>query len=170
MATRAIRPIRVEGNIAYVPLTKGYVAVIDAADVPLVGQWNWTAKVSETNVYAKRNDCSAKQHRVLYLHRAITGAPPDMEVDHIDGDGLNNRRGNLRIATRTQNSINVKRRASNSSGYKGACWDKNRSCWVAHIRVAGVQKHLGRFPTAQEAHAAYAAASAKLHGEFGRTA
>ncbi len=170
MAKPSLRPIRIEGNVAYLTLTKGYVAMIDAADVPLVGMWNWTAKVTETNVYAKRNDCSVKPSRSIYLHRAILSAPAEMEVDHRDGDGLNNCRSNLRMATRTQNSCNVKRRASNSSGYKGACWDKRRSAWVAHIRVNGVQTHLGRFDTAEAAHQAYVDASARMHGEFGRTA
>ncbi len=170
MAKPSLRPIRIQGNVAYLTLTKGYEAIIDAADVPLVGMWNWTAKVSNTNVYAKRNDTSQKPHRALYLHRAIMGAPHDMEVDHRDGDGLNNSRKNLRVATHAQNSCNVKLRSSNSSGFKGACWCKRRGMWVAHIRIKGVQTHLGYFDTAEQAHAAYSEASARLHGEFGRTA
>jgi hypothetical protein len=170
MAKHKIRPIRIEGNVAYVTLTKGYVAVIDAADVHLVDKWNWTVKVTETNVYAKRNNCASRPHRVAYMHRCIMGEPEGLEVDHIDGDGLNNQRHNLRAATRTQNSTNVKLRASNTSGYKGACWDKKRERWVAHIRVNGVQTYLGYFASAEAAHRAYAAASAKPHGEFGRVA
>ena len=113
--TRTIREIRIEGNIAYVPLTKGYEAVIDAEDVHLVAGRAWHAKVTKTkagevrSVYASamtlRVDGKAKN---IWLHRVILGLTDGLLfADHIDGDGLNNRRSNLRVATPSENRKNT---------------------------------------------------------------
>lgn len=93
--SKAIRPVRIEGDVAYVPLTKSYTAVIDAADADLVGQWNWIAQVRPHAVYAFRTterDANGKQHTV-FLHRLLMGFPAS-RVDHADCDALNNRRKN----------------------------------------------------------------------------
>ncbi len=175
MASRQIRPIRVEGNVAYVPLTKGYEAIIDAADVPLVEGKNWHAYValrsdgSIRSVYGSRNPSRAfGTRRPIWLHRVIVAAAPDIEVDHIDGNGLNNRRNNLRCATQAQNTMNCRKRADNSSGVKGVHFHKGIQKWVARIQVGGARHNLGAFSDAQSAAAAYAAASVKMHGKFGR--
>ena len=81
---KAIRQIRVDGNIAYVPLTHGYEAIIDAADVPLVEGLNWLAHLAGRTVYAR---CASGSPKV-YLHRFIMRPADDMCVDHISGDGL----------------------------------------------------------------------------------
>jgi hypothetical protein len=163
------RPIRIEGDHAYVPLTQGLEAVIDAEDVPLVEGRNWfTWKNSRGRVYAQRQsrlDGPGKQRqRVLPMHRVIVDAPDDMFVDHIDGDGLNNRRSNLRIVTNAQNMQNRGKPSNNTSGYKGV--SKNRTRWEAVIRAHGRVKYLGSFGSALEAHQAYLAEAAVLHGEY----
>lgn len=164
MAKKAIRPIRVEGNIAYVPLTRGYEAVIDADDAPLIGQWNWQAKVCRNKaknvmgVYATRWD-SRGMHQML-LKASI--------VDHVDGNGLNNQRINLRSATRSENARNSRRHRDNTSGFKGVSWNKAKQKWRAYITLNGKEKHLGLFSTAEAARDAYAAANALMHGEFGK--
>jgi hypothetical protein len=167
--TRNIKPIRVEGNIAYVPLTKGYEAVIDAADVPLVGAHNWKAKVEPNTVYAVRNDRSGPKEREVRMHRVIMGEPNGLEVDHRDSNGLNNKRENLREATSQQNGHNTRISKSNTSGFKGVSWNKNCGKWRSYISINGQQNHLGFYDTAEQAHEAYCDASAKYHGEFGRT-
>ena len=163
-----MRPIRIEGDVAYVPLTQGYEAVIDADDVALVIGNSWRAMVKPHSVYAYRVEFPKR--RTVLLHRTILNAPSNMQVDHIDGDALNNRRSNLRLATALQNGANKKKPAHNTSGFKGVSWHKRDLYWAANIRVGGKLRHLGRFETAEAAHAAYCKASEEFHGEFGRTA
>lgn len=169
MAKKAIRPIRIEGNIAYVTLTKGYVAILDANDVPLVSGWNWSALVKKTTVYAVRK-LGSRGEAAVYMHRAILPVAAGQLVDHIDGNGLNNRRENLRSASHVQNCRNQRRCTRNTSGFKGVTWCARRRKWRAQIAADGKRHDLGFFPSPEEAHAAYAEASARLHGCFGRTA
>ena len=171
--TRNIRPIRVKGQLAYVPLTKGYEAVIDASDVHLVEGFNWCAVVRRYTVYAVRGERSAERagasRRNISLHRVIVGGPDGLQVDHCDGNGLNNRRCNLRVATAAQNQQNARKRSDNTTGLKGVDWHKRDRKWRARIVANGKRKHLGLYHTAEEAYAAYCAASEKYHKEFGRT-
>ena len=165
-----IRPLRVEGEVAFVPLSQGYEAVIDAADVPLVEGRNWSADVHRRPdgtirlVYA----VARINYKKVSMHRLLCGLRKGAVVDHRDGDGLNNRRSsNLRPASHQQNIHNSQTPANNTSGAKGVTWYANR--WVAQIQIGSKRIHLGRFRTVEEAHRAYADASARLHGEFGRT-
>ena len=103
------------------------------------------------------------------MHRIIAKAQDGMEVDHIDHDGLNNTRGNLRVCTRRQNLRNGVLRKVNSSGYKGVHKRKDRNKWQAQIRSDSGNKHLGYFDTPEEAYAAYCGASERLHKEYGCT-
>ena len=102
-----IRPIRIEGQVAYVPLTKGYEAVIDATDAPLVEGWNWRAMVKKHTVYAVRGEWLGQgEWRTISIHRVILNPPDGLLVDHRDGNGLLNQRFNLRGATPSQNGCN----------------------------------------------------------------
>jgi hypothetical protein len=174
MASKQIRPIRVEGNVAYVPLTQGYEAIIDAADVPLVEGLNWFAQTdkrrdgSVRNVYAARTDKVNGRNIASFLHRVVISAQIGVEVDHRDNNGLNNQRANLRIATREQNARNQRRQESDTA--RGTTYVKRRRKWQAQIKVGGRSIYLGMFGSEAAAHAAYIKASAELHGEFGRTA
>ena len=162
----SVRPIRIEGNIAHVTLTKGYVAVIDAEDVPLVDGLNWTTRVSPWGVYAYRKATGGRRN--VHLHRVLMGDPDGLQVDHIDGDSLNNRRSNLRVATASQNSQNTKRRKDNGSGFKGVSFDKARGLWNARIWSKCELKRLGYYRCRTAAAVAYVKASRELHGEFAR--
>jgi hypothetical protein len=166
--TRFIRQIRVKGQLAYVPLTKGYTAIIDAADAHIVDKYNWTASEQPRSVYAYRQDCSGPKRITIPMHRLIMGKPCEFQIDHIDGDGLNNRRCNLRLATKAQNAHNSRVRSDNKSGYKGVSWNKKAGKWVAQIQINTKTKYLGLFTTPEDAYAAYCKASAKFHGDFGR--
>lgn len=175
MAPKQIRPIRVECNIAYVTLTKGYEAVIDASDVPLIGKWDWSAIISRRPdgslraVYARRGVRLNGGNNAVYMHRVIGGPMGLDETDHKDGDGLNNRRSNLRNVTRTQNSYNGRTRVDNTSGFKGVGWDESNQRWRARIKTGGKEHTLGYFICRAAAAVAYARASSELHGEYGRT-
>ena len=171
-----MREIRIEGEVAYVALTLGYEAVIDAADVHLVEGFTWCALVSRRidrtirSVYAQSwapKTATAPRQR-LYLHRVIADPPAGMDTDHIDGNGLNNRRENLRAASKSHNGRNRGASIRCKSGVKGVDFHKASQKWRAQIRFPGGRHCLGFFPTKDEAAAAYATASAELHGEFGR--
>jgi hypothetical protein len=165
---KPIRPIRIEGDVAYVTLTKGYVAIIDAADVSLVDGWNWYAQPSGHTAYAMRTFQYDGRSRGIIMHREIMDSPPHMQVDHINGNGLDNRRENLRLATVAQNQHNQGLSIKNTSGFKGVSWHKATGGWQAKIKFEGKRIWLGSYDTPEEAAAAYAAASEKFHGEFGR--
>jgi hypothetical protein len=100
----------------------------------------------------------------------MTGEWPAVYVDHINCVRDDNRWSNLRPASETQNMGNARKRADNTSGLKGVCWDAERGKWKAQIGVGGRSKGIGRFDTLEEAHAAYIAAAEKRFGEFARAA
>ena len=171
ISDRTLRHIRVYGAIAFVPLTKGHEALIDARNVSLVEGFNWSAKVdlrqdgSVRNVYAHRQSKTG----VVHMHRIIAGAHAGQFVDHMDGDGLNNLSANLRICSHAQNLRNQSISADNTSGYKGVWFHKKSSKWAAAIQIDGTRKHLGIFENIEDAARAYASASEAFHGEYGRT-
>jgi hypothetical protein len=107
-----------------------------------------------------------KSKKRMLLPRYIMNAPDDMEVDHIDGNRLNNQRSNLRLATSSQNKINRGPRSDNKSGYKGVSWHKQRNKWTARIMVNGFYKHLGLFDEIENAVEAYNQAATKYYGSF----
>lgn len=157
------------GPFAFIPLTQGLVATIDAADLPSAEGHLWYAQRINGVTYAARNQNRAGGRRgtLIYLHRVITG---DLwpEVDHRDGDGLHNCRSNLRGASRQQNTHNRPKPQSNRSGFKGVCWDKAVKRWKAYLRLDGKQTHHGYFDTPEEAAEARRVAAKSLHGEFYR--
>jgi len=107
-------------------------------------------------------------HRLAFLY--MTGAMPEDEVDHINRDPSDNRWENLRPATRAENCHNIGVPSHNTSGLKGASFDKARNLWQAGIKVNGRRIALGRYETAEEAHAAYVKAAEKYFGEFAAAA
>jgi hypothetical protein len=165
------RQISVFGDIAEIPLTKGHVAIIDVHDIHLVIARNWHAHVQNHTVYAKRGANKGGKYVGVYLHSALLGPAPDgMRIDHRDGNGLNNRRSNLRYATDSQNSSNRRFAQKSTSGVKGVTWHKASAAWQSQIKVRGKGIYLGLFRCRTAAHLAYAKASQALHGQFGRLA
>jgi HNH endonuclease/AP2 domain len=106
----------------------------------------------------------ALAHRVVWA--MCYGDPALSQIDHIDGDRANNRIGNLRLATASENSHNSRMRKHNKHEAKGVCYDKNRHKWSAYITHEYKNIFLGRFITIEEAHLAYCAAADRLHGDF----
>lgn len=107
-----------------------------------------------------------KAHRLAWL--LMMGEWPPGVVDHVNGDGMDNRWCNLRLATRSQNQANSKRPKSNRSGIKGVWWDRRRNRWIASISVKNRNTRIGAFHTAEEAAAAYQAEATRLFGDFAR--
>jgi hypothetical protein len=166
------RPVRIEGDVAYILLTRGHEAVIDAVDLPLVNQFRWAAKEdrfpdgSIQTIYVHRTIRTAGRQSTEWMHRVLTDAPRGLVVDHIDGNGLNNRRSNLRVVTHAQNCLNRRISRNNTAGLKGVT--QRGESWLAQISLLGRRIHLGKFDSAAAAHEAYARAAADLHGEFAR--
>lgn len=163
------KPITTSGDVAYVPLTKGFVAVIDASDVPLVAGSNWWALQKANGVvYAVRQMRILGKKQNVLMHRVIAGTPNGLLTDHIDGDGLNNRRSNLRHATNEQNQRNRGANRGTRSGLKGVQFHKRDRLWLARITVNKKVYSLGYFKEPEQAHNAYCEAVNQMHGEFGR--
>ena len=139
-------------------------AKVDKADLLLVSGFEW--RLLKTGYV-----CAQRGRMYLYLHRLIAGAGEDEVIDHINRDPLDNRRNNLRIATRSQNSANRRadvRKVGKYSTYKGVSFDKSRGCWFAYIHYQGKTRSLGRWADEHEAAEAYNRAALETWGEFAR--
>ena len=145
-----------------IPLTRGKFALVDAADYYDLAQFQWFANgPTKTKFYAIRK--RGRKH--VKMHRVIMNAPDHLFVDHIDRNGLNNRRSNLRLCTHAQNSCNKSPR-NRHSRYKGVGRDKRGKKWTARIHSGNKTCHLGTFASEIEAARAYDEMAKKLHGQF----
>ena len=136
----------------------GISALIDDADASLVQKFRWYEHRAKSKVYL-RGYKGSRRNGLVYLHHVICFRSPGMEIDHINGDGLDNRRSNLREVDRTHNNANRKR-------VRGCHFEGRTGTWRAEISKNGVCYRLGRFPTMQEARAAYRAKKAELYPGF----
>ncbi|MBA7691068.1 hypothetical protein ES703_99606 [subsurface metagenome] len=145
-----------------IPLTQGKFAIVDAEDYDRLNQYKWYASKCKNTFYA----CRVEGGTTIRMHREIMRAPKGLICDHIDHNGLHNRKGNLRLCTNAQNSYNQQACATGTSKYKGVCWHKCRSKWSARIRCDGKFYNLGDFDNEMEAAMAYDNKAAELFGEF----
>jgi len=161
--TRPNSAIRIDGDVAYVTLTRGFEAIIDTTDIPLIGSYHWAVICGKFgHGYAYRYASGGQ----ISMHRFLTGACKGQYVDHADGDGLNNRRSNLRICTQTQNMANRVVDRRNKLGIKGV--SQNGAGYSGTITTNGRKVHLGTFRTPEEASAAYRGAARILWGDFAK--
>lgn len=160
-----------------IPLTKGQVTLVDDEDADLA-QFKWRAYfvrgyanggkfIAIRNIaVGKYKQSDERLHRVILSRKLGRPLLRSEEVDHIFGLTLDNRRSELRLATRTQNARNIGLRSNNTSGFKGVSWNKTNRKWSAHIRKDGKSKYLGSFDTPEAAHAAWWKEAQKAFGEF----
>lgn len=157
-----------------IPLSKDFLTLIDLIDADLA-EYKWYTWENEKyqQHYAARNlRLDETKRRTQFMHRVILERILDRplarneNVDHINGDQLDNRRSNLRLANHSENARNRGVTRRNKTGYKGVQWEHGK--WSAYITHNYKLIYLGRFDTPEEAHDAYKKAAVELHGEFAR--
>jgi len=153
---------------AFIPLTRGLVAEVDDPDFAWLSRVKWMAQVFENSCYAVRFVGNRHTRKPCYTHRVILGAPAHLQVDHIDGDGLNNQRNNIRLCTKSQNMAHCGLRRNNTLGAKGVVLTLDGRARKHRARITcGLDVfHLGSFHTLREAAAAYNRKATELFGPF----
>lgn len=152
-----------------IQLTKGYFTTVDDQDFDYLSQFNWGVQINRKRKYAYRKfwDSITRKSYTMYMHRDLHNlVDSKIHVDHVDGNGLNNQRVNLRLCSNAQNLMNVPMKKNNKCGLKGVYWETSRQKWKAEIRVNKRKQHLGRFASKYEAAEAYNKAAIKYFGEF----
>jgi hypothetical protein len=133
-----------------IPLTQGKVALIDDEDYEKISKFRWYAYQDGRTMYAISHP---HRNEKILMHRLILNPSKGLVTDHIDGNGLNNQRGNLRAVTNRANLQN--RHCPKSSRFPGVCWDKYNHRWIAAIYFNGKKKNLGSFTNEIDAANAY---------------
>lgn len=149
-----------------IPLTQGKFATVDDDVYERLTQWKWFAWLGGRTWYARRSEGKAPTQKCIYMHREIVNAS-NAQVDHRDGNGLNNQRFNLRLCTHRENMRNRSVNKNNRNGFKGVTRVGKK--FRARIEVHKENIHLGYFPTLEEAARVYDDAAKKYFGEFART-
>lgn len=147
-------------------------ALVDDDDYErIISFGKWRAMRGKTTLYAVRWVLVGRHKKIHMMHRAVMGLNPERfpSVDHINHNGLDNRKSNLRVCTNSENGRNKSAQGNNASGYKGVSWKGRDKRWRATIRAMGKHIHLGTFDTPEAAADAYDKAALKYHGEFART-
>ena len=144
-------------------LSRGEYAMVDDIFYDYLNQWKWYFN----GRYAVRTPLKARGAKPIRMHRVIAKAPDDMEVDHINGNKLDNRLVNLRLCTHRENGKNSGISVRNTSGYKGVT-KASPNRWQARIRVDGELISLGLFETKEGAALAYNEGALRYHGRFAR--
>ncbi len=145
-----------------IPLTQDKFAIVDAEDYERLARHKWHVSKSHNSEYAVR--CPGRK-RIL-MHRLLLNAPGGLVVDHRDGNGLNNRKGNLRLCTHQENSYNQRPRRGGTSRFRGVCWKKTIRKYAAKIQKNGKRYYLGYFADEIEAAVVYDIKAMELFGEF----
>jgi hypothetical protein len=146
-----------------IPLTQGKVAIVDDEDYPELAKYKWYAAKQRTgNFYAVRMPPMVNKHRGtrISMHRVIIEPPEGMETDHINGNGLDNRRGNLRVVSSRENHQNL--HIQKTSRYPGVTWDKSNQKWQVRIQIGKKRRSLGYYDDEATAGALYTTACNEL--------
>jgi hypothetical protein len=152
-------------------LSQGKIALVDDEDYERINKHKWAALKKPNTYYARRTLSGGfPEQRHIKMHREIMGllSADGMVVDHINGNGLDNRKINLRVCTQFQNMRNVPKQPGKSSIYKGVYWRKERHKWQVRIKINGKRIRLGHFDDEIKAARIYDEAANKYFGEFAR--
>lgn len=150
-------------------LTQNKFTLIDDEDFELIDKYKWHVRKHRCVFYAQHcyRDKENKRTKSIQMHRLIMGIDdPNIQIDHINGNGLDNRKCNLRICNNSQNHMNRKKQKNCSSKYKGVSWHKLKNKWSSYIKIRGKLKYLGDFIDEKEAAKKYDIMAIKFFGEF----
>jgi len=162
------RRIRYGYPFRRIPLTRGKYAIVDPEDYERLNKHKWHTNIGRNTCYAVRTAFKDGKRIHTKMHRVIINAPRHLLVDHINHNGLDNRKANLRTATIAQNNVNrASYKTKNSpSKYKGVYWSKRDKKWQVQICHNNKRKHIGQFDNEIQAAKAYDEAAKKYHKEF----
>lgn len=154
-----------------IPLSRGMFALVDDEDYEYLSKSKWHAQKGNTTFYAERllRTADRPNGKSEKMHRVIMKATSDVDVDHIDHNGLNNQKPNLRLCSQSQNSQNMRAKPNTASGYKGVIWEKALRKWRTRIQLDGKLRTVGYFDDVVEAAIAYDIAAIETFGEFAYT-
>lgn len=141
-------------------LTQGKSCIVDNNMFDYLNQWKWTLE--------KRYAVRKVKNKAIYMHRLVAKPSDGLEVDHINGNSLDNRKTNLRVCTHKQNCQNTKKQSNNTSGYKGVSFNKGKNKWKAYINIDRRQVFLGYHNEIKDAARKYNEAAIRYFGEFAR--
>lgn len=150
-----------------IPLTKGKVALVDDEDHEYLNSFNWHA--TKSGYARRRGRVGIDSRKFIWMHHQVFLCSENLKIDHRDGNGFNNQKGNLRPATHSENCRNRNRNKNNSSGYKGVSFHKGIGKFTARLRINYQFKNLGVFNSAKEAAEAYDWGARCFYGTFART-
>ena len=156
------------GEVYRIPLSNGQSAIFDIEDYDLVVKYTWCAVWNKcTKSYYAQTQAIGHSGKLgsVHMQRMLMNATKGMFVDHINNDTLDNRRCNLRLATKSENMMNRRKLTPNASGFKGV-YKMSENKWYSKIKANGQEFNLGTFDSPEAAHEAYCAAALKYHGEF----
>lgn len=146
-----------------IPLTQGQFALIDDPDFEALSKFKWFACKRKHGFYAARYE----GRKFIMMHQEILQVPKGIEVDHKNGDELDNQRDNLRAATKQQNARAFRTLNKNkSSKYRGVSWEQQTRKWKAQITISGKTTSIGRYDVQMKAALAYDQAALRHFGEF----
>lgn len=157
-------------TIKYIELSQNQITVVDADLFEDLNKYKWYADHDCNTFYARRT-YKNKEGKICRtrMHRLIMGVTdPTILVDHINGNGLDNRRSNLRIVNRAQNCYNRTVNKGSTSKYKGVHWDKSRNKWRAKLQLNGKCIHIGYYDSEKEAAVEYNKMAVRRFGDFAR--
>lgn len=164
---KALNNMTITGNTVEIALTQGKTCTINLKDLNKVYDKRWCAAKTNNHFYAVT---SVKQEdgkwKLVYMHKLLMNTPTGMDTDHINHDGLDNTRDNLRICTRSENLRNCKSFKNSTSRFKGVCWAKTMNKWNANIWEGRKNRNLGYFECEIAAAQAYNRAAIEAFGDF----
>lgn len=143
-----------------ISLTKGKEAIVDEDDYDMLAAYKWHVTFYG---YARHHSREA-----IWMHRLILNAPANKQVDHINGNRLDNRKENLRLCSNRLNTANQGIKSNNTSGYKGVTWDKRKKKWMAQYTLDYKHYFIGYFDNLIEAAKAYDSKALEVWGEYAR--
>ena len=157
------------GLMKIINLSTGHKIFVDDSDYETLNQYHWWVNGDGYAIRSRLKTDGMKTRGSILMHHQVIRPVSGCDIDHINGNPLDNRRCNLRIATRSQNNMNRFHKLPNaSSKYKGVCWRSIPKLWKAYIKINKRQIHIGYFRSEVAAAIAYNQAAIKYFGEFAR--